>query len=137
VKRADGGAVPQTGDQAYLLFPSGAAGPAFLVTENFNVIKRYNNSDVYALAVGHLADRIESGGRIRTAWPASDPQLTRNQRIALQKRLADLGYKVRDFQGRLDFDIRDAVRIEQRKLGFKPDGHPTAALLDRIGARVN
>jgi lytic murein transglycosylase len=137
VRRTDGRALAQTGDQAYLLLPSGAGGPAFLVTENFNVIKRYNNSDVYALAVGHLADRIEGGGRIRAAWPVSDPQLSRNQRIALQKRLAELGYKVRDFQGRLDFDIRDAVRTEQRKLGFRPDGHPTAALLERIGARTN
>jgi lytic murein transglycosylase len=140
VKRADGsalgGALPDAG-MAYLMFPSGAAGPAFLVTENFNVIKKYNNSDVYALAVAHLADRIDGGPRIRAAWPASDPQLSRNQRIALQKRLAALGYKVIDFQGRLDFDIRDAVRIEQRKLGLKPDGHPTAALLERMGARAN
>ncbi len=137
VARADGRPLPTDSGMAYLLFPSGAAGPAFLVTENFNVIKRYNNSDVYALAVGYLADRIEGGARIRAAWPASDPQLSRNQRIALQKRLAELGYKVRDFQGRLDFDIRDAVRAEQRKIGLKPDGHPTATLLERIGGRGN
>ncbi len=31
------------------------------MTQNFNVIKLYNNSDVYALSVGHLGDRI--GGR--------------------------------------------------------------------------
>jgi membrane-bound lytic murein transglycosylase B len=136
VTRADGGALPDAGT-GYLLFPSGAAGPAFLVTENFNVIKRYNNSDVYALAVAHLADRIAGGPRIRTPWPGNDPQLSRNQRIALQKRLAAMGYKVADFQGRIDFDIRDAVRIEQKKLGMRPDGHPTAALLERIGARSN
>lgn len=133
-QRADGRALPNTADMAYLLFPSGAPGPAFLVTDNFNVIKRYNNSDVYALAVAHLADRIEGGPRIRAAWPARDPQLSRNQRVALQKRLAALGYKVTDFQGRLDFDMRDAIRIEQRKLGLTPDGHPTAALLERMGA---
>jgi membrane-bound lytic murein transglycosylase B len=137
VRRADGGALPGSGATAYLLFPSGATGPAFLVTENFNVIKRYNNSDVYALAVAHLADRIEGASRFRSAWPTQDPQLSRNQRIALQKRLTELGYIVRDFQGRLDFDIRDAVRVEQRKLGLRPDGHPTAALLERIGARGN
>jgi membrane-bound lytic murein transglycosylase B len=137
LRRADGKALPDTTDLAYLLFPSGAAGPAFLVTENFNVIKRYNNSDVYALAVAHLADRMSGAPRFTSAWPAHDPQLTRAQRVALQKRLAELGYTVRDFQGRLDFDIRDAVRIEQRKLGLRPDGHPTAALLERIGVRGN
>ncbi|HWM46698.1 MAG TPA: lytic murein transglycosylase [Xanthobacteraceae bacterium] len=132
VRRADGKALSGSGT-AYLLQPSGAAGPAFLVTENFNALKRYNNSDVYALAVGHLADRMSGGGPLRGAWPSDDPQLSRAQRIALQRRLAELGYDVKDFQGRLDFDQRDAIRREQRKLGMIPDGHPTAALLGRMG----
>ncbi|MET0530920.1 MAG: lytic murein transglycosylase [Microvirga sp.] len=132
-KRADGGKLPDAGD-AILFFPSGAAGPAFLVTRNFNVIKLYNNSDAYSLSVGHLGDRIGGGARLRAAWPANDRQLSREQRMALQKRMAELGYKVRDFQGRIDFDLRDAIRIEQQKLGLKPDGHPTAAFLEGIGA---
>ncbi len=131
--RTDGGTIPDAGD-AILFFPSGAAGPAFLVTRNFNVIKLYNNSDVYALSVGHLGDRIGGGVRFRAVWPANDHQLTREQRITLQKRLAELGYPVRDFQGRIDFDLRDAIRIEQKKLGLKPDGHPTATLLEGVGA---
>jgi hypothetical protein len=135
VKRADGNALPQ-GGYAYLLFIAGANGPAFLVTDNFNSIKAYNNSDVYALAVGHLADRIGGGPRIKAAWPADDAQLSREQRIALQMKLKEKGYAVKDLLGRLDFDIRDAVRIEQKKLGMKPDGNPTAAFLQRIGARV-
>ena len=53
VTRADGGAYPPSGD-AILFFPSCAPGPAFLVTENFIAIKRYNNSDVYALAAGQM-----------------------------------------------------------------------------------
>jgi membrane-bound lytic murein transglycosylase B len=133
IKRADGGAFPDDGD-GILFFPSGAAGPAFVVTRNFNVIKLYNNSDVYAIAVGHLADRMHGGTRFRAAWPPNDPQMSRADRIMLQKRFAELGYKVRDFQGRIDFDFRDAVRLEQKKLGMTPDGHPTAALLDRVGS---
>jgi peptidoglycan hydrolase-like protein with peptidoglycan-binding domain len=54
--------------------------------------------------------------------------------MALQRKLADLGYKVRDFQGRIDFDLRDAIRVEQKKFGMVPDGHPTMALLERLGA---
>jgi hypothetical protein len=132
VRRADGKPLPD-GD-AILFFPSGASGPAFLAGENFAVIKRYNNSDVFALAVGHLADRARGGGPIRTAWPANDPQLSRGQRIALQKKLKELGHTVNDLEGRIDFDLRDAIRIEQAKLGMLPDGHPTAALLQRLGA---
>lgn len=133
LKRADNGAFPDTGD-AILFFPSGAGGPAFLVTRNFEVIKLYNNSDVYALAVGHLADHMHGGARIHAAWPAGDRQLAREDRIALQKKLAALGYKVRDFEGRIDFDLRDAIRLEQTKLGLRPDGHPTAELLTKLGA---
>jgi lytic murein transglycosylase len=133
VRRADGGAFPD--GHAIMFFPSGARGPAFLVTHNFNVIKLYNNSDVYALAVGHLADRLRGAPRLRGPWPKDDPQLSRERRMALQKRLAELGYTVRDFQGRIDFDLRDAIRAEQRKLGMVSDGHPTEALIDRLGAR--
>jgi hypothetical protein len=132
VKRADNGVLPAKGD-AVLFFPSGASGPAFLVTENFTVIKRYNNSDVYALAVAHLADRVRGGGPIRAAWPPTDRQLSRDQRIALQRKLAELGYTVHDFAGHIDFDLRDAIRKVQLHFGMVPDGHPTEVLLDRLG----
>src|SRR6266404_126332 len=119
--------------EGFLLFPSGASGPAFLATSNFVVIKRYNNSDTYALAVGHLADRMHGGGPFRAAWPNPDPQLSRDARIALQRKMAALGYKIGDFAGRLDFDQRDAIRDIQMKFGMTPDGHPTPALLERLG----
>jgi lytic murein transglycosylase len=135
VRRADGGALPGAGD-GFLLFPSGAGGPAFLVTANFNAIKLYNNSDVYALAAGHLADRLRGGAPFRTAWPKDDPQLSRDARIALQRKLASLGYAVKDFAGRLDFDQRDAIRDLQVKNGMVADGHPTPALLERLGIDV-
>ena len=77
--------------------------PAFLVGENFEVIKRYNNSDVFALAVSHLADRARGLGPFRAAWPLSDRQLSRGERIALQKRMKELGHPVNDFEGRIDF----------------------------------
>jgi len=132
--RADNGALPQSGD-AILFFPSGAAGPAFLVTDNFIVLKRFNNSDAYALAVGELSDRLRGLPPIRAAWPAGDFQLSREERIALQRRLAGLGYKIADFAGHLDFELRDAVREQQKRLGMIPDGHPSRALLQQIGAR--
>lgn len=134
LKRADGQPLPAEGN-AILFFPSGASGPAFLVSENFEVIKRYNTADVFALSVSHLADRARGAEPFRGHWPAADRQLSRDQRIALQQRLKALGYTVNDLEGRIDFDLRDSIRREQEKHGMVPDGHPTAELLGKIGAR--
>jgi len=131
--RADGEPMPE--GNAILFFPSGVRGPAFLVGENFEVIKRYNNSDVFALAATQIADRAQGRGGIRSAWPANDRQLSRDERVALQKRMKELGHPVNDFEGRIDFDLRDEVRLEQAKHGMVPDGHPTREFLERIGAR--
>ncbi|MCW5690547.1 MAG: lytic murein transglycosylase [Pseudolabrys sp.] len=136
VRRADGKPFPRDAPeigQAILFFPSGARGPAFIVTPNFLVLKEYNNSDAYAIAVGHLADRLHGGIPIRAAWPKDDRPLSRDARIALQRKLAALGYKVAEFEGHIDFDIRDYIRAEQKKHGFVPDGNPTPALLQKLG----
>ncbi len=132
LRRADGSEMPVNGE-AILFFPSGTSGPAFLVTQNFVVLKSYNNSDAYALSVAHLADRLYGLGPIRTAWPANDFQPSRTERIALQRKLASLGYKVADFDGHIDFDLRDNVRTLQRKFGMVPDGYLSRAFLERIG----
>ena len=71
-------------------------------------------------------------GPTRNAGP--DAPLGKN-RIALQKRLQELGHVVNDFEGRIDFDLRDSIRLEQARHGMLPDGHPTLALLEKIGAR--
>jgi lytic murein transglycosylase len=132
IRRADGKPFPRDGN-GILFFPSGAKGPAFIVTENFAVLKEYNNSDAYAIAVGHLADRMQGGIAIRARWPADDHPLPRNARIALQKKLAALGYKVDDFEGHIDFDLRDNIRTEQAKHGMVPDGNPTVELMLKLG----
>ncbi len=134
-KRADGGRFPDTGD-AILFFPSGASGPAFLITQNFIVLKQFNNSDAYALAVAALSNRLHGLGPIRGAWPANDFQPSREQRMALQRKLAALGYQVADFTGHLDFDLRDSVKELQRKFGMTPDGYPSRAFLERVGVRT-
>lgn len=134
VRRADGKPFP--GGDGILFFPAGAEGPGFIVTKNYDVLKEYNNSDAYAVAVGHLADLMQGGAPIKAAWPANDRPLSRDARIALQKKLAALGYKVTDFEGHVDFDLRDNIRAEQAKLGMVPDGNPTPLLLERLGVKV-
>jgi peptidoglycan lytic transglycosylase B len=135
VRRADGKALPSSG-QGILFFPAGGKGPGFIVTENYDVLKEYNNSDAYAIAVGHLADRMMGGAPFKTAWPSDDHPLSRDARIALQKKLAALGYKVNDFEGHVDFDLRDNIRAEQVKFGMIPDGNPTPAFLGRLGLNM-
>lgn len=135
VRRADGKPLPLVGS-GILFFPSGAHGPAFLATENYAVLKEYNNSDAYVIAVGHLADRLQGGPPIKAAWPADDRPLSRDARIALQKRLLTLGHNVLDFEGHIDFDLRDSIRSEQAKFGMLPDGNPTMPFLQRLGVKV-
>jgi lytic murein transglycosylase len=134
VRRADGRPFPVTGP-GILFFPSGAKGPAFLTTENYPVLKEYNNSDAYVIAVGTLADRMNGGPPIKAVWPTDDQPLSRDARIALQKKLSALGYKVLDFEGHVDFDLRDNIRAEQKKFGMVPDGNPTTAFLERLGIK--
>ena len=135
VRRADGKPFPREGN-GIMFFPAGSKGPAFIVTPNFDVLKAYNNSDAYAIAVGHLADRMNGGAPIKAAWPTDDRPLPREARVALQRRLAALGYTVKEFEGRIDFDLRDNIRTEQARHGMVPDGNPTQAFLDKIGVKL-
>jgi membrane-bound lytic murein transglycosylase B len=73
---------------------------------------------------------------IKKPWPKDDRQLSRDARIALQKKLSELGYKVNDFEGHIDFDLRDNIRTEQKKSGMLPDGNPTTVLLEKLGVKV-
>lgn len=132
VVRADGGRYPASGE-GVLFFPTGVPGPAFVITENYHVLREYNNSDAYAISIGHLADRMRGAGPLKTAWPKHNTTLPRDDRIALQRRLAQLGHDVKLFNGPITFEQRDFIRIEQKKLGLLTDGHASAELLDRMG----
>jgi lytic murein transglycosylase len=135
LRRTDGEAFPASGD-AYLLHPAGEVGPAFLVTDNYVVIKRYNFSDPYALAVAHLADRMRGGPAWRGKWPENERPLSRADRIALQRALAALGYNVANFVGHIDFEQRDMIREMQLSFRMVPDGNPDAALLEQARRKV-
>jgi membrane-bound lytic murein transglycosylase B len=58
VRRPDGTALPALDLEAAILLPGGAGGQAFAIYPNFNVIRRYNPSNFYALVVGMLSDRV-------------------------------------------------------------------------------
>jgi membrane-bound lytic murein transglycosylase B len=58
VRRPDGTALPALDLESAILLPGGAGGQAFVIYPNFNVIRRYNPSNFYALVVGMLSDRV-------------------------------------------------------------------------------
>ncbi|HZH53665.1 MAG TPA: lytic murein transglycosylase [Microvirga sp.] len=133
LRRMDGKPMPRSGE-ASLFLPGGARGPAFLVTDNYNVIKAYNSSDAYAMGVAHLGDRLMGGQPIRGAWPKDDPMLDKDQRQELQKLLARLGLYDGEADGKLGSKTRDAVRNFQLKRGLIPDGYADYAVLRELRA---
>lgn len=132
ITRVSGKPFPRPGDVARLYMPAGAGGPSFLLLPNFDVIKRYNNSDSYALAVGHLADRIIGSGSFVTPWPSGDYALSKAQRAELQTLLARAGYEVGSPDGVIGPKTRAAVMAYQSRIGAAADGHVSGLLLDRL-----
>ena len=132
IQRVSGKAFPRPSDVGRLYMPAGANGPVFLLLPNFDVIKRYNNSDSYALAVGHLADRIIGGGNFATAWPSGDYALTKAQRAELQTLLGRAGFDAGSPDGVLGPKTRAAVVAYQSRMGLAADGHISGRLLDAL-----
>jgi membrane-bound lytic murein transglycosylase B len=131
LRRPDGQAMPARGSGG-LFLPTGVNGPAFIVTDNFEVIRQYNTSDSYALAVAHLGDRIFGGAPIRKAWPTGERQLSSTEISELQRLLQARGHPVGRIDGRIGQGTRKLVQIEQKRLGLVPDGHPSPAVLARL-----
>ena len=132
ISRAHGQPFPRPSDAAVLKVPAGAKGPAFLMLKNFRVIKRYNNADAYALAVGHLADRIRGGKAFASDWPRHERPLTRIESVTLQRRLNAKGYKLGKADGKIGPKSREAIRSYQRANGLVADGFASSSLLNRI-----
>ena len=124
----DGRAVRDHGS-ARILQPAGPSGPAFMVFANFDVIKRYNNSDAYALGVGHLADRIAGGPPIRASWPRGYDPLSFEERKEMQRRLQRKGYAVEKIDGIIGPNTVAAIRAFQSTVGATPDGLPSQQVL--------
>lgn len=115
-----------------LLLPAGYRGPAFLVTDNFRAILKYNNSTAYALAVGLLADSFKGGGQLTGHWPVEDTPLSRSERIELQQALAARGLAPGTVDGIIGANTRKAIRSFQQSISQPADGYPTPALLQQL-----
>jgi peptidoglycan lytic transglycosylase B len=126
---------PRPDDRAFLLIPAGVQGPGFLMLPNFRAIMRYNPAEAYALAIGHLADRLRGGPPFSQDWPRYERTLSRYERLELQQLLTRRGYNVGEPDGRLGARTRAAIRDFQAKIGRVPDGFASVGILDRLRAR--
>jgi lytic murein transglycosylase len=117
--------------EAFVLTPGGAHGPAFLALENFMVIKRYNMSDLYALFVGDLADRIGGAGTFEAPW-GEVRQLSSRSIEEIQERLQARGYGVSKVDGKAGMNTRALIGAYQEASRLKVDCWPSEAVLGHL-----
>ncbi len=132
VRRADGQNLPGVEVSGSIIVPSGHRGPAFMVYSNFNAIMTWNRSIFYAIAIGHLSDRIIGKGGLVTPPPVDDKPMSRAQSMELQSLLTARGFDTGGADGVVGPKTRRAIRAYQISEGLPPDSYPSLNLLERI-----
>ncbi len=134
VRRVNGKAFPtnELNSEGYLMMPAGSYGPAFIVTPNFYVLKAYNESDLYALFVGHAADRIQWGDKDFFApWRPVD-QLYRSDIARMQRALEKEGFDVGGADGLPGYKTRRSIGTWQSRHGSSATCFPDSNLVRLI-----
>lgn len=132
IYRTGGKAFPRPDDKAILKVLAGENGPGFLMLKNFFVLKRYNNSDKYALAVGLLADRLKGLNGVDQPWPRPVDSLTADEKIELQQLLKLKGFYDGEIDGQLGSGSRAGIREFEKKAGLQVNGMPTRTVLESL-----
>ena len=132
IRRFDGRDLPNVDIEASVVLPAGHKGPAFLVYKNYRTILVWNRSILYAIAVGHLADRIAGMPAFGTRPPANDRPLSRDQVIEIQQFLSNSGYYKGSLDGIAGSGTRAAIRAYQRAERLPADGHLDMGLLEAL-----
>ncbi|MEC5210428.1 membrane-bound lytic murein transglycosylase B [Psychrobacter sp. PL15] len=108
-----------------LWLPAGKDGPALLLSQNFDVIKVYNNSSSYALGVSLLGKAIAGQSGLQKSWPRYERPLSTSQVTNLQQRLTNAGYDTKGADGIVGTNTRKAFQRWQGDNGQTPDGFIT------------
>ncbi|HTV69892.1 MAG TPA: lytic murein transglycosylase [Rhizobiaceae bacterium] len=119
--------------EGFLLMPAGRNGPAFIVTPNFYVLKEYNESDLYALFIGHGADRIAYGDKTFAGRWGKVGGLYRSDIAAMQRGLEKLGYDVGGADGLPGFKTRRSIGDWQAKNGRAATCFPDKDSVSALG----
>jgi lytic murein transglycosylase len=130
VTKRDGSPLDESRPNAGLALPMGHKGPAFLVYPNFDIYLEWNQSFTYTLTAANLATRLAGAPKFDPRNP--EPGLSGDAMKLLQQKLVDRGHDVGGIDGILGVMTREAVRLEQMRLGFVVDGWPTQALLANL-----
>jgi membrane-bound lytic murein transglycosylase B len=130
--RANGSSFPEPGEKAELKMIGGDHGPGFLMCRNFFILKRYNNSDFYALAVGLLADRLAGKKGMVLDWPRPAGSLLVDEKFELQELLQKKGFYSGEIDGHLGANTRKGVKEFQLQQGMSPDGNSTQETLKAL-----
>ena len=135
VQRVKGRPFPEDrlGDWTFLVLPAGMKGPAFLATTNFSVLKRYNNSDVYAIFVGHVADMIAHNTPVQFVgtWHPVE-RFTRDRVLKFQKVLVSQGHDVGKVDGLVGFKTRQSIGKEEKARELPLTCYPSHALINQV-----
>lgn len=129
VRRTSGKPFPRPGQSGELKVLQGRDGPAFLMVKNFFVLKRYNNADKYALAVGLLADQIAGFPPPAKDWSRPFTRLSVSESEELQKRLKSAGFYGGAIDGKIGPESRTAILSFQAQYGLDRDGFASMELL--------
>lgn len=116
----------------FLYVPAGRTGPKFLMTGNYLVLKGYNFSDSYALAVAHLTDRLKGSGPLVTPWPRNTAFPNLAQRQAIQEALKRLGLYDGAVDGRIGPITQEAYARFQAVQGEVADGFVTLSAYEAL-----
>lgn len=119
-------------NNAAILLPAGANGPAWMIYDNFTVIKRYNNANSYALAVAYLGDQIMERSGVIADWPLGDQPISRQDKKRLQAILTNAGFDTQGVDGMIGPNSRAAIRAWQQSMGLPADAYVNQAVFEQL-----
>jgi membrane-bound lytic murein transglycosylase B len=130
VLKADASPLPAAAGSAAIVLPQGWKGPAFMVFDNFDVVRRWNRSTSYALSVAQLAQQLAGGAAL--VGRTDEGALGTAQLKTLQQSLNELGFDAGTADGMLGPRTQTAIRIYQDLHQLPVDGYPSPEVLANV-----
>ena len=127
----ENGSDEELNETARLVMPSGIDGPAFLTFKNYDYITRWNNSTLYALSIGILADSIENND-VHLCTKRSDSLISRADIRFIQTQLSKQGFYTDTVDGIWGCHTKKAIQAYQKANHLDADGFPSLKLIQHL-----